>query len=187
VGAGAGASGGVGAGGLGASGGLGVGAGGLGASGGLGVGAGSAADPTGGLAGAGASGQGSSAGSGAASSGAAANGASSASGASGGAGSAAAGSGGRANTGTPVGAFMSSPVFSRVAATVPTTITVTPLTATRLGVPCQTVTQTIEIGGQNIHAAAVLCRQSDGTWQIQPSQNARGGGETAPPRRLKGG
>jgi surface antigen len=67
---------------------------------------------------------------------------------------------------------MASPVFGRVAATVPTTITASPV-VTRLGVPCQTMTQTIEIGGQNVHASAVLCRQADGTWRIEPPQNAR--------------
>jgi hypothetical protein len=74
---------------------------------------------------------------------------------------------------------MASPVYSRVATTVPTTITATPVVVSRLGIPCQTMTQTVEIGGQNVHASAVLCRQPDGRWQIQPPQNARLG-TTAP-------
>jgi surface antigen len=98
-------------------------------------------------------------------------------------GGAAAGGGGSGHAGNDnggsVAAFMASPVFSRVAATVPTTITATPVVVSRLGIPCQTMTQTVEIGGQNVHASAVLCRQPDGRWQIQPPQNARLG-TTAP-------
>jgi len=89
------------------------------------------------------------------------------------------GSGHAGNDGGSVAAFMASPVYSRVAATVPTTITATPVVVSRLGIPCQTMTQTVEIGGQNVHASAVLCRQPDGRWQIQPPQNARLG-TTAP-------
>jgi len=40
-------------------------------------------------------------------------------------------------------------------------------------VPCQTLTQTIDIGGQNVRASAVVCRQPDGTWQLNPTQSAR--------------
>jgi hypothetical protein len=40
-------------------------------------------------------------------------------------------------------------------------------------VPCQTVTQTIDIGGQTVHASAMLCRHSDGSWRLNPTQDAR--------------
>jgi len=36
------------------------------------------------------------------------------------------------------------------------------------------MTQTINIGGRNVKASAVLCRQPDGKWQIEPTQSARG-------------
>jgi hypothetical protein len=186
-GAGAGAGAGAGGAGAGAGGGVGAGAGGVGAgaSGGVGAGAGG----LGAGSGAGSSGA---AGAGAGSSGAASAGASDGrdpAGASaangGGPGSAGAGSDGRGGDSTSLGAFMASPIFGRVAATVPTTITATPVTLTRLGVPCQTMTQTIEIDGQNVFASAVLCRRTDGTWQIESAQNARAPGE--PPRRRSTG
>jgi surface antigen len=75
---------------------------------------------------------------------------------------------------------MASPVFSRVATTVPSTITATPVVVSRLGIPCQTLTQTIEVDGQSVHASAVVCRQADGIWRIAPSQNARGRGTPRP-------
>jgi hypothetical protein len=34
------------------------------------------------------------------------------------------------------------------------------------------MTQTIDIGGQTVHASAVLCREADGVWRIEPIQNA---------------
>jgi hypothetical protein len=71
-----------------------------------------------------------------------------------------------------VAAFIASPVYSRVAATVPTKITVSPVVVSKLGIQCQTVMQTIDIGGQNVHASAVLCRQPNGRWQIEPTQSA---------------
>jgi surface antigen len=93
----------------------------------------------------------------------------------GGSGSAAAGNGGgrSANDNGALAAFVASPVFSHVVATVPTTITATPVVVSRLGVQCQTMTQTVEIDGQKVHASAVLCRWPDGTWQIAPTQGAR--------------
>jgi hypothetical protein len=42
----------------------------------------------------------------------------------------------------------------------------------RAGVPCQNVTQTINIGGQSVNASAVLCRGPDGQWRIDASQQA---------------
>jgi len=52
-------------------------------------------------------------------------------------------------------------------------VTAGPVVVSRLGVPCQTLTQTIDIGGQNVRASAVVCRQPDGTWQLNPTQSAR--------------
>ena len=43
----------------------------------------------------------------------------------------------------------------------------------RWGVPCQTLTQTIDIGEQTVHASAVVCRQPDGTWRFNPTPSAR--------------
>jgi hypothetical protein len=70
---------------------------------------------------------------------------------------------------------------------VPVTVTATPVVITRLGIPCQTMTQSIEIDGQSVHASAVLCRQADGTWHIQPSQNARSGEAPKPRATASGG
>ncbi len=69
-------------------------------------------------------------------------------------------------------AFIASPVFSRVADTVPTTITASPVVVSRLGVACQTVMQNITIDGQNVHASALVCRQPNGSWHIEPRQSA---------------
>jgi surface antigen len=74
---------------------------------------------------------------------------------------------------------MASPVYGRVAAGVPATITTGPPIVMYGGVPCQTVTQTINIGGQSVNASAVLCRGPDGQWRIDPSQQA-GVAQTAP-------
>ncbi len=78
-------------------------------------------------------------------------------------------------------AFMASPVFSRVAAGVPTTIVAGPPIVLRAGVPCQNVTQTINIGGQNVNASATLCRGPDGQWRIDPSQQAGIAPRSLPP------
>jgi len=64
---------------------------------------------------------------------------------------------------------------------VPTTITASPVVVSTLGVPCQTVTQTINIGGQDVHASAVLCQQPNGGWQIVPTQSARAGDQKSMP------
>ncbi len=32
---------------------------------------------------------------------------------------------------------------------------------------------TIDIGGQSVHASAVVCRQPNGTWRLNPTENAR--------------
>jgi hypothetical protein len=109
-------------------------------------------------------------------------------GASGGAGASTGGAGGAAdgghdghagNDGGSMAAFVASAVFGHVAATAPTTVTATPIVS-RFGMPCQTLTQSIDIGGQTVHASALLCRQADGRWQLVPSQSALLGG--TPPR-----
>jgi surface antigen len=80
--------------------------------------------------------------------------------------------------------FIGSPVFSRVdPTTVPSTITATPVVS-RLGIACQTLTQTIEIGGQSFRASAMLCRQADGSWQIESTRNAQTGEK--PPQNAGG-
>jgi hypothetical protein len=85
------------------------------------------------------------------------------------------------NNDSSLSAFIASPVFARVAPPVQSTIAAGPIFAPRTGLLCQTMTQTIDIDGQNVHASALLCRQPDGTWQISPPQNVRG---AAPTRRL---
>jgi surface antigen len=68
---------------------------------------------------------------------------------------------------------MASPAYGRVASTVPTTVKAGPVVVSRLGVPCQRMTQSIDIGGRNVNASAVLCRQPDGSWRLNPTQSAR--------------
>jgi hypothetical protein len=34
------------------------------------------------------------------------------------------------------------------------------------------MTQTIDIGGQTVHASAVLCREPSGLWRIDPMPDA---------------
>jgi hypothetical protein len=85
------------------------------------------------------------------------------------------GGGGSDRDNGPVAAFVASPVFARVTPTVPTTITASPVVVSTLGVPCQTITQTIDIGGQDVHASAVVCRQPNGGWQIVPMGSAQMG------------
>jgi surface antigen len=82
------------------------------------------------------------------------------------------GDGGNAKGGS-LAAFVASPVYGRVASTVPTRVTASPVIVSRSGVPCQKMTQTIDIGGQTVHASAVVCRHRDGTWQLNPTQSAR--------------
>jgi len=107
-------------------------------------------------------------------------GSSAGSGATGGSGSAAGGNGGGRDN-SSVAAFVASPVFAHVAATVPTTITASPVVVSRLGVPCQTVTQTINIGGQDVHASAMLCHEPGGGWRIVPPQSARADDQRSAP------
>ncbi len=85
---------------------------------------------------------------------------------------------GGGNDGGALAAFIASPVFSRVAATVPSRVVAGPIFTSRVGLPCQTMTQNIEIDGQDVHASALLCQQPDGSWQIQPTQNASIGNAT---------
>jgi hypothetical protein len=35
------------------------------------------------------------------------------------------------------------------------------------------MTQMIDIGGRNVHASALMCRQPNGRWEIAPAQSAR--------------
>ncbi len=88
------------------------------------------------------------------------------------------GGNGGGNDGGALAAFIASPVFSRVAATVPSRVVAGPIFTSRVGLPCQTMTQNIEIDGQDVHASALLCQQPDGSWQIQPTQNASIGNAT---------
>jgi surface antigen len=85
-------------------------------------------------------------------------------------GAAGSGGGGGARDGA-MAAFIASPVFGHVASTVPTTVTASPLFTSRIGLPCRTMTQTITISGQDVHASAVMCRQADGQWRIDPTRN----------------
>jgi hypothetical protein len=93
------------------------------------------------------------------------------------------GGGGNGNAGNDsngaIAAFIASPLFSRVPAAVPSTIVAGPRVALRAGLPCRNVTQTINIGGQNVSASAVLCRGTDGQWRIEPSPRT-GIAQTAP-------
>jgi surface antigen len=79
-----------------------------------------------------------------------------------------------------VAAFLASPLFGRVASTVPTTVTATAPVVSSQGVSCQTVTQTITISGQAVRAAAVVCRQPDGNYRIVPTQSAASTGNISP-------
>ena len=64
------------------------------------------------------------------------------------------------------GALMSSPVFTRVASTVPSAVEAGPVFPLRGGLVCQRMTQTIKIDGQSVHASALLCRHPNGVWKI---------------------
>jgi hypothetical protein len=89
-------------------------------------------------------------------------------------GGASSGDGGRGdgNSQGAVAAFLASPLAGHVASSVPSTITATAPVVSAQGASCQTVTQTIDIGGQAVRAAAVVCRQPDGHYQIVPMQSA---------------
>ena len=66
----------------------------------------------------------------------------------------------------PLSAFMSSPVFTRVASTVPSAVEAGPVFPLRGGLVCQRMTQTIKIDGQSVHASALMCRHPNGVWKI---------------------
>lgn len=70
------------------------------------------------------------------------------------------------DNGDALSAFMSSPIFTRVASTVPSTVEAGPLFPLRGGLLCQRMTQTIKIDGQNVHASALMCRHPNGVWKI---------------------
>jgi hypothetical protein len=161
----------------GGAGGAGGGAGGGNGGGSSGSGGGSGGSGGGGAGGGGGGGGSSgSSGGGSGGSGGAGGGSGAAGGAAGSAGAGGAGSGGSQgdggnDKGGSLAAFVASPIYGRVASTVPTTVTASPVVVSPLGVPCQTVTQTIDIGGQTVHASAVVCRQPDGTWRLNPAQS----------------
>lgn len=69
-------------------------------------------------------------------------------------------------------AFVVSPIFRGVAPKEPPTAEAGP-EVSRSGVPCRTLTQSIEIAGQTVPASAVICRQSNGTWQLDPTLAAQ--------------
>jgi hypothetical protein len=60
-------------------------------------------------------------------------------------------------------------------------ITASPVVVSNLGVPCQTITQTINIGGQDVYASAVVCQEPNGSWQIAPTQSAQVGNRRSTP------
>jgi hypothetical protein len=80
------------------------------------------------------------------------------------------GRGGGNDNGGALAAFIASPAYSHVASAVPTKITAGPVVVSRLGVPCQKMTQNINIGGRKVRASAVLCREPNGIWKIKPTQ-----------------
>jgi hypothetical protein len=174
VGGGAGGVGG-GAGGVGGgAGGVGGGAGGVGGgAGGVGGGAGGAAGAAGGAAAGAAGGLGGAAGGGAAGGGAG--------GLAGGASAGAAAANGPANAGgsggsdgrdnTSLAAFIASPLFTHVGPAVSSTVKASSVYTARGGLPCQTMTQVIDIDGQTVQASAVLCREPSGIWRIDPMQD----------------
>jgi hypothetical protein len=84
--------------------------------------------------------------------------------------SVAAGGGSDAKDNSSLAAFMASPVFAHVGPAVPSTVTAGTVYIARNGLPCQAMTQTIDIGGQTVQAKAVLCQDSDGVWRIEPMQ-----------------
>jgi hypothetical protein len=85
-------------------------------------------------------------------------------------------------------AFVSSPLFTRVAETVPSTVQAGPLFPLRGGLLCQRMTQTVKIDGQNVHASALMCRHPNGVWKIavppdmKDAATARGSASTGPPK-----
>ncbi len=81
------------------------------------------------------------------------------------------GGGGNDKNGS-LAAFVARPVYSGVASKEPPAEEAGPVVS-RSGVPCRTLTQTIDIGGETVPASAVLCRQRNGTWGLNPTQDAR--------------
>jgi hypothetical protein len=85
-------------------------------------------------------------------------------------------------------AFVSSPLFTRVAETVPSTVEAGPLFPLRGGLLCQRMTQTVKIDGQNVHASALMCRHPNGVWKIavppdmRDAATARGSASAGPPK-----
>jgi hypothetical protein len=67
---------------------------------------------------------------------------------------------------------MASPVFAHVGPAVPSTVTAGTVYIARNGLPCQAMTQIIDIGGQTVQAKAVLCQDADGVWRIEPMEGA---------------
>jgi hypothetical protein len=63
-------------------------------------------------------------------------------------------------------AFVASPIFTRVADTVESTVQAGPVFPLRGGLLCQRMTQTVKIDGQNVHASALMCRHPNGVWKI---------------------
>jgi hypothetical protein len=85
-------------------------------------------------------------------------------------------------------AFMSSPLFTRVAETVPSTVQAGPLFPLRGGLLCQRMTQTVKIDGQDVHASALMCRHPNGVWKIavppdmKDAAAAKGSSAAGPPK-----
>jgi hypothetical protein len=69
-------------------------------------------------------------------------------------------------------AFVVSPIYRGVAPKEPSTEEAGPVVSHR-GRPCRTLTQSIDIAGQTVPASAVICRQSNGTWQLNPTLTAQ--------------
>src|SRR5882724_4797789 len=91
------------------------------------------------------------------------------------------GGGSTSDNNDPLSAFVTSPVFARVAPPVLSTVAASSLFASRVGLLCQTMTQTINIDGQSVHASALLCRQPDGTWRIITPEDDKSGTATRRP------
>jgi hypothetical protein len=66
-------------------------------------------------------------------------------------------------------AFVASPIYGGVASKEPPTEEEAGPAASGLDVPCRTLTQTIDIDGQTVPASAIVCRQRNGTWRLNPT------------------
>jgi hypothetical protein len=69
-------------------------------------------------------------------------------------------------------AFVASPIDGGLAPQEPPTEAAGPMVL-RSGVPCRTLAQSIDIGGQTVPASAVICRRSNGAWQLDTTQIAQ--------------